>query len=522
MRLYVATLLLLWAATTHAAIPGEVIDALRPVDGVVVKVDGDDCLIDLGSNSGLRDGDLVAVINRGEELRHPTTGKRLGQLDSIRTLLRVVRLKPDFAWARPLTPGVPLHAADPVRRFGEVPALFLPRQEADHTLYNELHLALPHLAWRPWGEKELAGAGLYFVREGDELIVRDQRGVRLGAWSLETASPLSVPQKSTAASGLLRPVGGRFSGKGRGLSVVDLNSDGRREVVIALDNRIEIGEVAGQQWKTLFTYNLPVSLAVLALDAADLDDNGTPELLVSAVRGEQLASLILSCDIQGCRETATALPWFLRVVDLPGRGLTPLAQQGGGTSGSDYYGQPFTFTLHAGQVIPGDPFPLPAPLNLLGMQPFSRGDVLLWSYLDNTDRLVVSDGKEELWTSRDRIGGGESYIDRADRNKKRGETRRFYLPPRIAPAQGGIVVPQNLGDGAFANRRSAEASRLVGFHWDGRALDRAWSSPDHDGYLADFVHGDIDNDGQDEYLLLGSRDGGLFEKAITTLSTWRP
>ncbi|MDP2400398.1 MAG: hypothetical protein Q8M66_00320, partial [Actinomycetota bacterium] len=169
MRLTLFAVLLLFTTVSHAALPVELGKTFQPVYGVVIKVVDGEYLLDLGSENGVRNGDLISVMAPSEAIKHPVSGEVIGQLDHAKAFLRIVRIKPDFAWARLLSPTVAIRPADPVRRFGEVPALLIDPSSDSHLLLNELQLALPHLAWQPRDETTLVGPGLIFTRDQQTL-----------------------------------------------------------------------------------------------------------------------------------------------------------------------------------------------------------------------------------------------------------------------------------------------------------------------------------------------------------------
>jgi hypothetical protein len=51
-------------------------DAFPPF-GYVIKVNGKEAIVDLGSEAGLKDGDVLEVVQEGEQLIHPVTGQVL-------------------------------------------------------------------------------------------------------------------------------------------------------------------------------------------------------------------------------------------------------------------------------------------------------------------------------------------------------------------------------------------------------------------------------------------------------------
>lgn len=523
MRSVLCTLLAVClSATTVAALPTGLTETLRPLDGVVIKLGDGECLLDLGTKNGASEGDLVAVLAPGEELRHPVTGAVIGRLEGVKGLLRIVRVQPDFSWARRLDDGT-IRPADPVRRFGEIPALFIDRRGDGHPLFNELQQALPHLAWRPWGEAALTGPGLRFILDGPTLTLRDNRDVFLGSWPIPVAgipTPAPSPAATPVATGTLTPVEVKFPGKISGLAVADWDSDGRPEVAVAYDDRLEIGRLQGANWTAIAQIDLPGAVKALTLDGADLDGDGRPELLVTAVRGNRLASQIWGYDDRDYRLRAKDSPWFWRVITLPNEGPVALAQASDLLTGQGYSGQPFRVAWRDGKPEAGPPQADFAAATLHGSQPFVTPHGTFWAWLDGDDHLTVFNAESEvLWKGKDYFGGGESFIEWKAKHS-RDEIRRLYLRSRLALNDGLLLVPQNQGGRTMRNARSIDKSRLVALRWNGLELVEVWSSPLRDGSLADFVVADLDGDGRDDYLLAGSLAGGLFDKARSALFLW--
>jgi len=77
---WIVALLLTGAGLCQAAELGqEVRKDLAPLEGRVIAVRTDDYLIDQDAASGVRDGDLFTVIQPGQSIRDPQTGKVLGR-----------------------------------------------------------------------------------------------------------------------------------------------------------------------------------------------------------------------------------------------------------------------------------------------------------------------------------------------------------------------------------------------------------------------------------------------------------
>lgn len=79
---------------------GKKIAGIFPLmQGMVVKVEGDRVLVDLGARRGAYEGMELEVYREGEEVKHPISGQILGRRDVQRGVIRVVEVKEEFSEA---------------------------------------------------------------------------------------------------------------------------------------------------------------------------------------------------------------------------------------------------------------------------------------------------------------------------------------------------------------------------------------------------------------------------------------
>jgi len=91
--------LLLPSATPREA--GQVLyksirDAFPPL-GYIVSVKGKEIIVDLGSEAGLKDGDTLEIVQEGEQIIHPVTGKVLSAPVKVIGELKVVTVAPQVS-----------------------------------------------------------------------------------------------------------------------------------------------------------------------------------------------------------------------------------------------------------------------------------------------------------------------------------------------------------------------------------------------------------------------------------------
>lgn len=526
----------------------EVARDLAPLSGVVVMPAGEEYLIDLDEAKGVREGDLFAVVVPGEKIVHPVTQTVLGSLDQVKGYLQVSRVKSGYSYARPLDQTPALARGDQLRRFEQLPAQFWDYTGQGEGLYSALRTALPGLEWqtyaaaqaqRPDPPRAPAGkvATLIFVLDDKGLSVKDGGFAplrfypRASAAAVAPVAPTPTPAAKAApvatssatalaivpapaaatvpGSGIVA-VGGRseagvwyspeLPGEPAGLVVDDFDGDGRQETAIAFADSLVISRVTGSDFQTLSTIPLGKALKVIAVDAADLTGDGRPELYLTAVDGQALASLVVEWQGGNYQITMQKIAMFFRSVDLPGEGSVLLGQVMG-SDREDFSGPVFRVKRVGQELRKGSALALPPLVSLYGFVPFVAGNRTLFASLNINSELQVHDlSGERLWKSVDLFGGREAFIELPDTDVVRDQvTRSLFLKAnlKLGP-KGEILVPRNEGTRLFGNYRKFESSDLKALAWDGRGLKELWHTRPQSGYLSDFTVADVDNDGTPE------------------------
>jgi hypothetical protein len=81
-------------------------DAFPPL-GYVVSVSGKDVIIDLGAEAGLKNGDTLEIVQEGEQIIHPVTGKVLSAPMKVIGELKVVTTAPQVSTCKLKSKGMP-------------------------------------------------------------------------------------------------------------------------------------------------------------------------------------------------------------------------------------------------------------------------------------------------------------------------------------------------------------------------------------------------------------------------------
>ncbi|MDJ0828311.1 MAG: hypothetical protein QNI92_00590 [Desulfobacterales bacterium] len=168
----------------HAAVIQDIVDDFQPTPGYVVIVQDEEVIIDLDASHGIVPGDIFSVIKTGKKITHPVTGKLLGTLEEVKGMLRVVRIKKGFSFARPIGDAKGIKRGDVIRRFDQMKAIFWDYTKQGRELFKALEAALPSLQWEAYenaqknrpSKPELISQQtntLYFVYDQNRLEVRD-------------------------------------------------------------------------------------------------------------------------------------------------------------------------------------------------------------------------------------------------------------------------------------------------------------------------------------------------------------
>ncbi len=114
-------------------------DAFPPL-GYVVSVNGKEVVVDLGSDSGVKKGDTLEIVQEGEQIIHPVTGKLLSSPMKVVGKIKVVSVSPQVSICK--APGEEVALASLVR------------------LQGSRTLLLDWAAKIPWGLVKGAAAGV--------------------------------------------------------------------------------------------------------------------------------------------------------------------------------------------------------------------------------------------------------------------------------------------------------------------------------------------------------------------------
>ncbi len=297
----------------------------------------------------------------------------------------------------------------------------------------------------------------------------------------------------------------------RALAVGDVDGDGGDEMVVLIGNTLELYKVEGKKINKIATASLPAALECHAVNMADLDNKGRMEIFISATEGLNISSLIVGWDKEkGFRIITENIPWYIRPVQIPGKGWRLAGQQRGTEKTQLVKAGVYLLDLHVGALpTQGERLALPDGVNLFDfvfadLDGDGAPEIVA---IDKKERIkVFNRANELLWVSKRTFGGSQIYLgpsrgEAVNRQDRRNftvdedfERELIFVPGRLVVADIGkdgrqeIIVNENtLSSLSFSQKmRIYNDGVIVGLAWDGSALNEAWRTGTFKGYIAGF------------------------------------
>lgn len=343
------------------------------------------------------------------------------------------------------------------------------------------------------------------------------------AYKVETpvASPQSSyvvksgnPDRNTPGSWTSDPMTGVFSSLALGRSL----PSGEREIFVASEQAIRYLR-KGTELKQVAELAVPASAKILAIDTADLDRDGTPELYVTIVDRKSVSSRVYQPTETGLELIADRQPWLYRGIGHDLKERTVFVQ--GLSSAGEYFNGIAELVKSGNRFETRNSRNLPRPGHIFNFTSFrdaSGSEKLAIVDGDGYLHIHATDGSE-LWKSSDKYGGSATFFNYETVAQLRAKGDKYswnFLEQRItAMPDGTLIVPRNDGNFSIGNNRSYNKHSLFGLQWSGSLLREAWHTRMTPSYLADYAY---DAAAREVVLLEVVQQAGLFGNGKTAVS----
>ncbi len=521
-------------------------DFLRPLSAEVIMPIENGILIDKGSVARVSPGDTFVVVSSEKKLLHPKTGQVLDILRGYGAFFEVTRVKQNLAYCKQIGgQGIP-SAGTKVRRFENLPLSFEDTTGNGFALFSSLREQLPHLLWQEYQTAAKAQAvdgkpALLIRLANDRLQLLDQNGRILfaqqrlaapvssapsvpvaaaaaGPVSVTTATGLVLTRKAASAKKYLR-ISLPKKTEAQALRVLDLDGDGDLEIILGAGESILVGrlDTAGK----FVELSRSVSRSyqkIYAIAALDLDQDGRPEIAVSALADNEVVSEIY--EFSNNKLTLAATSQLLLASYQPIDGKEILL---GMSKSSLLSSQPrlYKISLRGGR-IEKSAFVIPAARQPFGISPLtdSQGNVLQVVSTEDNHLKVVNRQGESLWTSEEYYGGSTVHFNIPQPGSRNtGDDEKIFLNTRLqGSVNGTLLVAKHADTGFFKNSPNYKNGRIVELQWSGFTLEEIGTTENLGGFVTDFDQADIDNDGdQDLVVSVVYTQGGVFTEPVSGL-----
>jgi TolB-like protein len=318
----------------------------------------------------------------------------------------------------------------------------------------------------------------------------------------------------------------QFPTEFKGMDIGDVNGDGLNETVMIDVNAIFIYQKKGDQFRLIQKIAGKSYDNYIAVDVADINQNGVPEIIVSSYTGRIVNSFIIEFRDGKFVTIASDLRWFMRVIHNASKIPLLLGQR----MGMD---KPFDTPINEirwqnGEYREGQKMRIPEGLSVYGLTLDRIGtsgsekvitlnqDDYLCIY-EQTDKplskVTIFGGSSELvWKSEEVFGGSNTSIDPTSgspRAQSENETDITYINLRIVTydtnndGKREIVIVKNSSPTGrtFQRIKLFTSAEVYNLEWDGMGMVENWRTKKIAGYVADYQFKDIDNNGENEVVL---------------------
>lgn len=300
-------------------------------------------------------------------------------------------------------------------------------------------------------------------------------------------------------------------GKMLAMTVDDVDSDGREEILVLTGSKIQILQVDNDSYILLDEFDLPANMRCHAMDVADINEDGLSEIYLSGTDRLNVSSMIITWMKEtGFTVVGQKIPWYLRPIAIPGDKVR-LAGQEKGFGRIDFV-KPGIYMLGLDEehkISKQQKISIPDGVNLFD---FVFADLLgdgskMTVVVDQRERLKVYNSAQELlWVSQKRFGGSKIYLgpsqgDAVNRNDQfqlsvdeEADRVPIFVPAEIAvvdingDGKQAIIVNENKATtiSLFYKLRIYSKGRVVGLSWDGENMQEMWRTGNFRGAVTGY------------------------------------
>lgn len=325
-----------------------------------------------------------------------------------------------------------------------------------------------------------------------------------------------------------------------GIAVNDFNHDGRNELAAVFDHEIQILEYGPDSKLKLVKKIVQENyIDIIAVDSADINQNGYPEIFVTSVQAasNDVESFVIEFNGNDYVRLKTVLPWYLKVVRLKDGRFVLYGQENAQTGPyTEASSQVFQIEFLNGSWAAGQRLQTPAGFSVLSMAVYESGNEnrkeILFTGEDGRLNLFDETGKVS-WSSDYGFGGSRLHyqlskadIRSLDAEGKIFNERAYFQPENLIldlspPDDPRLVVirNQNTAGGLFQNMKKFKYGTLQILNMNDVGLAEPVYEKKLPGQITCMRAGDLDNNKRIELIsaYVRKRDNFSAEKSKTVI-----
>ena len=345
------------------------------------------------------------------------------------------------------------------------------------------------------------------------------------------------PKKDEPTVWRSEPLEGFYSA----LAAADLDGDGAKELFIMSSTGLMVARSGASGLEVIKEFDSITGNTNLSVDAVDSDGDGAVEVYLSRVYNNRASSVVIEYKNGAYEQTIKGVSWATRVVAALDGAPVLLGQRFSMPDG--FTGPVVVLQKDGDKVVEKGVFEkdLPDGMDLYRFDIFDlTGDgAAELVAIDKRNYLRVfkkgeKDGWEQEWKSTDFYGGTLHLVSLSSPAPSNGAEKtvpvegRFFHADTDGDGKKELIIKRNVpgGLGRWAeNPMSFTSAEVYSLSWDSGGLtmlNERWKTQKVDGYIADFIMDDLDNDGNREItMLVVEGTGKLFGKRKTYVLSYR-
>jgi len=517
----------------------KIVSLFPKVEGKILSVDKDILIVNLGTRNGVFPDMRLTLFREGKEFFHPITKVALGRFERNLGLIEIKEVMEETSRGIILEQKEEIRDGDKVRiTSGRIGIALISTERVDKDILGSFSEALEGTNRFRIIEDEkvkavieregLKGIG---VERGEDIkrlgrildvevmafldLKTTTKGPLLTTTIIHTFDGKSVRSYDALVTTTVKgdmgfPLPKRkdywksfdFDYKARLLGIGDLDGDGKREIVISDGTKVRVYRFEDSALVEIWADKGNTGDNHIAIDVSDINRDGRAEVFVTNY-GDSLRSFVIGYIDGHYKRIWDNIPLFFRVIDIPGRGETLIAQ---GLDGKVYE---YEYSTKGGGYIKGRPLRLPPEIDIYG---FAFVD---WEGEGSYNILVIDDDDYlnlynpegiKIWKSKEHYGGYALSFERP--TLMTGEkTERVKVKGRIIVYEErgrkkAIVIRNIPLTYLFREFRGYKDSEVICLSWSGSEMVEEWRIGRIDGFIADYGVGDLTNTGKESLFLL--------------------